>query len=357
MRTLLIIAVLVCGCTEDVGPEEEDQLGGGTAFTVDVPATGRVFVDLDAAAAIDVPDPTMSFAWDLAFEGWEVFTSGGLSGPGDGSAFGPLDLETFIAGERPAVPFLIDDEAGGAFVRWWAYDGSQHVIFSRFHVYGVRDAQSRLFKVQIITFYGEVQGAPVSAIYQVRWAEVTETGSGATQLISDLDATAGGVDAPPTAPSGCLDLATGMPLMLTPDEALASTAWHLCFRRDSISVNGELGGPGGVTAVDVDAASLSVEEPVEQVKLLTSESELPRFDATDHDKLTDPALVYRGDRILSAFGTRWYDASKDPREPRQVSWLVVTSDGEGMFLLAFEKFEGANAETPGRMHLRIKRVR
>ena len=36
---------------------------------------------------------------------------------------------------------------------------------------------------------------------------------------------------------------------------------------------------------------------------------------------------------------------------------VVSADGEGIFLLAFEKFEGATETTPGRIHMRIKRVR
>lgn len=361
MKSLFVSVVLVlcAGCTEDVGGGGEggDPLGGGTALAVDVPEAGRVYVDLDAAAVIDVADPQTSYAWDLAFEGYEVFTSSGASGPGDGGAFGPLDLEIFVAGERPAVPFTSADVTGGAFVRWWAYDSDVHVIYSRFHVYGVRDEQGRLFKVQLITFYGDVQGAPVSAMYQLRWAEVTATGSGPTELVTDLDATAGGVEAPPTAPSACLDLASTTPIMLTPDQALGSSAWHLCFRRDNVSVNGELGGPRGVTAVDVDAASLNQEETVAEVKVRTADSELPRFDATDNTALSDPALVYRGDRIVSAFGTRWYDASKSPREPRPVSWHVVASDGEGIFLLVFERFEGATDVTPGRIDMRIKRVR
>lgn len=363
MRRLLTLAWLTASlvsCTEDVGGSgggDDDVLGGGTPLTVEVPASGRVYLDLDEPAVVEVDDPHASFAWDLAVEGYEIFTNGGASGSGDGSGFGPLDLETFAAGERPAVPFLIDDGPGGAFTRWWAYDGEEHVIHSRFHVYGVRDAAQRLFKVQLITFYGEVAGAPVSARYELRWAEVDEGGSGPTEVLADLDATAGGVDAAADAPSGCLDLASAKVTMLTPEQALGSSAWHLCFRRDDVSVNGELGGPGGVAAVDVTAASLAGEEAVADVKKLTADSELAGFEAIDHAALTDPALVYRGDRIVSAFGTRWYDAGQSPREPRPVSWLVVGADGESIFLLAFERLDGATADTPGRMQLRLKQVR
>src|SRR5690606_18377718 len=97
-------ALLACaGCSEEVGGQHGDPLGGGTPLAVEIPESGRVFVDLDGPEVVDVPDPEASFVWDLAIEGYEVFTSGGASGPGDGGAFGPLDLETFAAGERPAA--------------------------------------------------------------------------------------------------------------------------------------------------------------------------------------------------------------------------------------------------------------
>jgi hypothetical protein len=112
-----------------------------------------------------------------------------------------------------------------------------------------------------------------------------------------------------------------------------------------------------VAAVDVDAAFLTEEEAVEVVKGRSPESEQARFDATDEAALSNPALVYRGDRILSAFGTRWFDAGKNPREARPFSWMVVGPDGESIFLLAFESLEGATDATPGRVNLRIKKVR
>ncbi len=361
-RLVTMLALLplsaAAGCSEDVGGGEGGSVAGdGTPLEVEVPASGRVYVDLEGPAVIEVDDPDNSFVWDLAIEGYEIFTNGGLSGPGDGGGFGPLDLQTFADGERPAVPFIIEDEAGGAFVRWWAYDGNDHVIYSRFHTYGIRDEADRLFKTQIITFYGEVAGGPVSALYKVRFAEVTPGDNGTVTQIDDLDGTAGGVNPSDDAPSGCLDLASGSVLMLTPAEAKASNAWHLCFRRDSISVNGELGGPRGVGAVDVDAASLTEEETVDEVKNLTAEGELPAFEAIDHATLDDPALEYRGDRILSFFGTRWYDASASPRVPRPVSWMPVGADGEAIFLLVIDALEGATADTPGTIKMRIKQVR
>jgi hypothetical protein len=143
--------------------------------------------------------------------------------------------------------------------------------------------------------------------------------------------------------------------MLTPKQALQSSEWHLCFRRDNISVNGDFGGPRGVTAVDTEAAATD-SESLEEVMARTAETELPGFDAADHTALSDPALEYRGDGIVTAFGADWYDATKSPVEPALASWLVEGADSQATYLLAFIELEDPSDETPGRVHLRVKRV-
>jgi hypothetical protein len=347
---LLLLAV---ACSEETGEPNGDG-GGGTPLAVAVNASGKTFVDLTAPAVVTVADPLASYDWDVAFEGYDVFTNSGASGPGLGGAFGPLDPEEFDSGERPPVPFLFEDGIGGAFVRWWAYDSTEHVLYSRFHVYGLRDGD-RLFKVQILSYYGEVAGAPVRAIYRLRWAEVTPGGGVMpTQELSDMDGTAGGVEGAPDAPSECLDLASGSRQMLSPAAALASSDWHLCFRRDTISVNGELGGPRGTTGVDVDRARSSSDEPLDVVMTRTAESELMRFEAETYETLADPALVYRGDRVVSVFETRWFAAGA-PRTPRDWAWMVEGPDG-AIFVLKFDAFEGATPETPGLIQLRVKTI-
>lgn len=350
-------------CSEEVGPSEgagggggeEGGAGGGidvsnegTAMSVEVSAEGKVYVDLDGLEVTDGDD------WELAFEGYDVFTNSGVSGPGAGGAFGPLDAPTFLLDERPEVPFLLEDRTGGAFLDWYAYEGAAHALWSRYHVYGLRDGDD-LFKLQVLSYYGEIEGAPVSAVYRLRWARVEETGVGPTQEIVDLDGTAGGLDGTPDNPAECLDLGTGARTMLDVDEARASSAWHLCVRRDAIAVNGELGGPRGVGAVDLDRFADPSEDPVEEVKTRTPESTLPAFDAVDHATLSDPALVYRGDRIVSAFDTAWYEAGSPPA-PAAATWLVQSSDGKRGFLVYVEEFDGAGADTPGTVVLRVKGV-
>jgi len=352
---LVLLGLLGAACSEETGgtttggpPVSEDE---GTPLTVEVPATGRVFVRLDPPEVVAV-DAT-STGWDLAFEGWDVFTNSGVSGPGKAGAF-PLDPAEFSATQAPAVPFLIEDATGGAFVDWYVYDPSAHVIWSRYHVFGVEDA-GRLWKVQIYTFYGEVQGAPVSGLYQLRYAEVQDGSVGPTVAVTDLDATAGGSEAPESSPSACLDLETGATLMLTPAEARADESWHLCFRRAGVTVNGELGGPGAVRAVDVHATE-SASETLDEVKTRTAESETPRFEAVDHAMLTGPALSYRGDHVVSAFSDLWLERGAEPPRPADAAWLVQGADGGSLYLLKFEGFEGATDAGPGRISMRVRKM-
>jgi len=354
--TLVFLITILSGCGNEPGGRGNDtglatpsDAGGSTAteppFTVSVPERGRVHVKL---AGPSVVSPTE--AWDLAFEGWDVLTNGGASGGGLGAAFGPADLPACAADVLDA-PILRKDVTGGAFRGWYAYDSESHALYSKFHVYGVRD-RSRAWKVQVLSYYGEVAGAPTSAVYRVRYAEVS--GGGAVVDIGGIDGTAGGSSAPADAKSECLDLGTAGKTMLTPSEARASSAWHLCFRRDAISVNGELGGPRGVTAVDLDA--LLATPSFDALAKMTPESERARFDALDAARLSDPSLPWRGDRVVSAFSDRWFVAST-PRTPEPGCWIVVGADGASRYGVVFEGFAGATGSSPGVVSMRVRRGR
>ncbi|WP_437683576.1 HmuY family protein [Sorangium sp. So ce131] len=354
------LLLLAAGCSEEVGPGTSS--GGaptddGARLVVDVPASGRVFLRL-AAPEVVVPagDGAESTDWDLAFSGYDVLTNSGLSGPGEGGAL-PVSLEDYETGELPGTPYLIEDDAGGAFTRWYAYDSAEHVIYSRFHVHAI-EHEGRYWKLQIITFYGEVQGTPVRALYRLRYAEVLPEGPGPTVDIEALDATAGGIETDDTAPSACLDLAGGQELMLTPEEARASTAWHVCFRRSLITVNGELGGPGKTRGADLqDAETADEDKDLAAVMQRTAESEAARFEAIGYDTVADPAIPYRGDHIATAFTGRWLEPGSTPPAPaKDVAWLIQGADGQSRFVLLVDGFEGATASSPGRVSLRVKQV-
>jgi hypothetical protein len=376
-RALFTAALLLSltACSEDVDPEATTTGGsdttttGGTTTTstggtelqgdplsVPVPEAGRVFVQLDPLAIVTPPgDGTGSTGWDLAFEGLGAYTNSGPSGIGTGGAFGPLDVSDFLQDGLPEVPFILKDATGGAFVGWYFYEGTSHALWARYHVYGIRDGK-RLWKVQILGYYGDSNGAPVSALYQLRYAEVFADSVGPTQTLTKIDGTAGGLAETPTATSACLDLGTSTITQLTLVDAHKSSAWHLCFRRDKISVNGDLGGPRGITAVDLDAAA-SASEKIEQIKLRTAATEQPRFDAVDNAKLSDPALAYHGDRVVSAFSDHWIDPASSPLAPVAATWLVAASDGEKKHLLTFDGFDQPTAKSPGTVRLRRKIIK
>ena len=259
------LALCVVGCSDEAGPSPSEQGGhasaadtksdaaadgDGDALQVIVPESGRVYVALESRKVVSPEgDASQSAAWDLAFEGLDVFTNGGVSGANMGGAFGPFDASMFDGDTAPSVPFLTSDEAGGAFHDWYAYEEDTHAIWIRYHVYGVRDGD-RTWKLQVLDYYGERDGSPVSALYKIRYAELHRDDQGETQQL-DVDGTAGGVAASDDVGSGCVDLASGDTMAIKPADAKDSNDWQLCFRRSAINVNGGIGGPRGVTAVDL----------------------------------------------------------------------------------------------------------
>jgi hypothetical protein len=340
--------------TPQDGAVDPSLFDGVPALHVMVPESGRVYVKL-APPSVVVPagDPATSLDWDLAFEGFDVFTNSGASGAGQAASFGPLDAVTFLDAVAPKVPFLVQDKAGGAFLDWYAYDESSHALWSRYHVYGVRDG-ARLWKVQLLGYYGQRDGAAVPAIYKIRYAELTAGGSGPTIELPDVDGTAGGISAGPGAPSECLDLGTGGRAMLSADEARASSAWHLCFRRDAVTVNGGIGGSRGVVAVDL-AAAAHASETLDSVMERTADGEKPAFDAAALASFE--GKTFHGDRIVTAFSDQWIDATKSPIAPAFATWIVREAAGTQKYLLGFAAFEAPTATSPGVVDVRVKPVK
>ena len=349
--------LLLVACSETTGKNTSGTTNPpddpGVSLEVQVPPTGRAFVALKKPEVVTpMGDGSMDSTWDLAFEGYDVFTNSGVSGAGEGGAFGPLDALTYDEGIAPTVPFMTKDKTGGAFIDFWAYDPMLHLLSVRYHVFGVREGD-KLWKVQILGYYAEQQGAPVGALYRLRWAEVNSSGALSTQTLMEIDGTAGGSQAPEDVPSECLDLGTGARVMHTPATARAAKDWHLCFRRAVVSVNGELGGPRGVTAVDLHASETK-NETLDVLKTRTDDTELPRFEAIGYTELTAANLVWRGDRVLSAFSDYWVNPAASPPAPHDYTWLATSADESSRYLLVFDRFEGATKDGPGKVVVRIR---
>jgi hypothetical protein len=324
----------------------------GEEVRVTVPATGRAFVKLASPSTAVTPgDPTTDKTWDMAFGGVDAFTNSGPSGPGHAAAFGPLEGVVFLGDTVPDVPFVNSDVTGGAFANWFAYDQNAHVIYSRFHVFGIKDGD-KTYKVQVLDYYEHPDaGDPIGAKYRIRYAELGQP----DKELADIDGTAGGVNGGTAdAPSACLDLGTGQTTMLSEAQARTSSAWHLCFRRTNISVNGDAGGPRNVGAVDLDAAQTAGEK-LSDITQKTPASELAQFDAVTSASFTNQ--TFRGDHVVSEFTGQWTDGSSGVLTPLQVAWLVVGADGSATYLVGFERFEGATATSLGTVVMRAKAVK
>jgi hypothetical protein len=172
--------------------------------------------------------------------------------------------------------------------------------------------------------------------------------------IAGLDGTAGGAEAPASAPSGCLDLQSGEVLPLLPSQAAQSRDWHLCFRRDMINVNGGAAGPGEVSAVDLDATAFGVETD-EEVLGRTAETELGRFESVSAQTLQAPELHYAPDGLYSVFSGRWYYSDEDAFEPVRGSWLLRGADGQAHYLIVFSSIERLDSARY-RVELRVRPV-
>jgi hypothetical protein len=328
----------------------------GTALQLELKAGTPVYVRLDQPSQLDANEADTAGSWDLKFDGLEIFTNSGPSGPGQGGAFGPDDELNLLFEGAPEVPFLREDEPGGAFLGWYAYDGQSHGLWSRFHTYALRATDGNSFKVQIVSYYGEEAGAPVSALYAVRYARVTPGASSPVQIASGINGTALPVSTGEESPSGCVNLITGDTVLLTPAAAQLSHDWHLCFRRESIFVNGGVSGPAGVLAADLNSAR-AAEESLDEIKQLTSDSQLEAFEAVTYETLTSPDLRYRADGVVSAFTDRWHqlDAAGDP-QAIPASWFVRGADGVSHYVIVLRNLEATGADGTLRVELRVRPV-
>lgn len=219
------------------------------------------------------------------------------------------------------------------------------------HVVGVKDGE-KLYKVQVLSYYGERAGAPISALYSIRWAELGPTGPGPTRTLEGIDGTAGGAGGADTEPNEVVDLATGSKSLLSKDSALASSSWHLSFRRQTVTVNGGIAGPRGATAYDLDEPSRS-QETLDTVRERTAESERARFESVT--RASFDGKPFRAEGIVSAFGDAWVERSGQTPSPTYATWLVADARGQ-RFLLGFSRFVSATTTSPGTVVMHRKPV-
>ena len=294
----------------------------------------RVYLDLSIPAVV-APSSNDTFTWDLLFEGLTLYTNSGAAGPGFGASYGPSSEFDLLFDSAPAVP-LRADMSESALLNWYWF--GPNGITSRYHTYGLRDGDGRLFKLQVLSYYDDSDAGHESAVYTLRYAEVSAGNSGETSETSGINANAGGVTLPPSSPAGCIDLATGKYLQLAQAQWGAMTDWDLCFQRTEVFLNGGLTGSGAVQAVDLDIDSLAGADSgvTEAEKQQTAEGALERFDAIDYAALTQPNLPWEQEyQARPRIGTRWLTGEHDNPGLTMGSWIIRGADGESHYALYF----------------------
>lgn len=153
--------------------EGTDLSGAVRSATIDVSGGAEVYFDLDSGEVVTPSDPASSTDWDIHFSGYTIRLNGGISGPGDGGAFPAYQAGTSFGDISEAIGFgYFSDKAGSAFSteagEWYSYDSSTHILSTKNHVY-VIDTGDAMIKMQMLNYYKEVAGSPVSGFVTFRW--------------------------------------------------------------------------------------------------------------------------------------------------------------------------------------------
>lgn len=336
--------------TPDVQPDAGfDWPGTELSFEL----SEQVYIDLAVPRVVTATDPTR-LDWDLRFEQFQAFTNGGAAGAGAGASFGPSTDLDLLFDTIPDVPMRADLSDGAMMGWFWFSDAG---IASRYHIYGLRDAEGHLFKVQVLGYYGGNDAGRVSAQITLRYAEVTADGVGETQELANIDASSGGISAPADAPSGCVNLARGETVELTRAEWASSTDWHLCFQRTDVFINQGLSGPGNVAAVDLEVDPETGQDLglTDAERARSADSERARFDAVSYEDLSRSSLgwdkVYD---VLPRIGTRWLQGS--PEEPSLVpgTWFIRGADGDHNYAVYFTAVSPSSPTAGARVNMQVK---
>ncbi len=165
-----------------------DLTGAARSATVDVSGGQEMYFNLSSGEPVALADPSTSLDWDLHFSGYVIRLNGGISGPGQGGAFPAYQTDQTFEDIAEAMGFgYFADKSGSAFSsdtgEWYSYDSNTHFLSTRNHVY-VIDTGEGLYKMQLISYYREVEGSPVSGFITFRWRPLTDDPGTAIQSSS-----------------------------------------------------------------------------------------------------------------------------------------------------------------------------
>lgn len=271
-------------------------------------------------------------SWDLKFSGWQILTNGGVSGEGMAGGVPYANLTFEEIADKDIPPHVFSDEYGSVFTDWYVEDMSseRHFLNSTKHVYLIQTAPERIYKMQILSYYGDVRGTPVSAMYKIQYQPID--GSEPVTTVDNIDGTTGGIHAGGDA--GYFSFEKGR-LTLTDEQAKASAEWDLRFRRATIEPNGGRFGPGQVKAFD------------------TKQTDLARVTAAQMPP--PPAFV---DSALQPVVKDWYVYGRDHSLTlNKTAYVLRAADGKSWYKFQPTSLNGGGREGFGSLEFRYQAIR
>ncbi|RZO86295.1 MAG: hypothetical protein EVA65_05035 [Oceanococcus sp.] len=291
------LAVSACGgsSSSDAQPDPDP---GQAAFSEELVSWQFVMPDAGQALCFDFDlgeetpcddSNTWDFKVDSGQRGVSFWSNGGVSGNGDGAAFGMFDWDILLQWDNATTDpasgadvsqHYFADSASSIFSEqpWYAYNLlGAHQLHPNYRVYLIstdpEDDGATQFALQVTGYYGGDSGT-TSGNPSIRWVE--RSTPDAVQQAS--------VDASSYTDWVYFSLLTGAPVA---DE---SADWHIAFRRSEIKLNGGASGDAGLAG----ALGLTPEgfydengEPVSET--FTSTTPEQTLAALTSDQIEEPA--------------------------------------------------------------------
>lgn len=177
MRALALLAVVLCGCANDLrvdhpfdgavnsGPLVTAERNGDTV-TLHVDATNKgsqVFIDLDEGREMKTDEAFSTNAWDIAVQRYVVSINSGASNPtGTVEALVLKGQDWNSLTQAPASGYSKDTNDhlfNTVYDGWYLYDLGKHRLTARDLIYVVHTSDGAYVKLRILEYY-DAAGTP-----------------------------------------------------------------------------------------------------------------------------------------------------------------------------------------------------
>jgi hypothetical protein len=154
-----------------------DISGAGITDTINV-GPDTAYYDFSTGEMVTPTNPSASLDWDFAIASYDIHLNSSIFGPGQAAAYlntddsnNPrTDFDSIAVAETQPQAYSVDG-TGSPFAEWYNYNSSNHTLTSKEHVYLIK-VGADIYKMQITSYYFEINGAPTSGWYTFRWLKL-----------------------------------------------------------------------------------------------------------------------------------------------------------------------------------------